>query len=42
MPCRYRNLSSLLLAAAFFVSAVTTGCTTRTHRWDRPETVHYY
>jgi hypothetical protein len=53
MPCRYRYLSSLLLAAAFFVPAVTTGCATRTyrvydpyyndyHRWDRPETVYYH
>jgi hypothetical protein len=53
MSCRYRCLSSLLLAAAFFVPAVTTGCATRTyrvydpyyndyHRWDRPETVYYH
>jgi len=45
-----RYLSSLLLAAAFLVPAVTTGCATRNyhdpyyndyHAWDRHERVYY-
>jgi hypothetical protein len=45
-----RYFSSLLLAAAFFVPAVTTGCATHRyqdpyyndyHRWDRGERVYY-
>ncbi|MGH9502411.1 MAG: hypothetical protein ACRD20_06140 [Terriglobales bacterium] len=52
MHCRSRYLSSLLLAAAFLVPAVTAGCATRSyrvydpygndyHRWDRNENVYY-
>jgi hypothetical protein len=45
-----RYFSSLLLAAAFFVPAITTGCATRNyhdpyyndyHRWDRGERGYY-
>ncbi len=52
MPCGYRCLGSLMLAAAFLAPAVTVGCATRTyryydpyhsdyHRWDRHEDAYY-
>jgi hypothetical protein len=50
MTSGYRGVSSLLLAIAFLVPAMTTACATRGyqdpyyndyHRWDRHETVYY-
>ena len=52
MTCGYRDLSSLLLAVAFLVPALTTACGgpryrvydpyyNDYHRWDRHETVYY-